>query len=388
MSKHKKKPQSSIRRCVLCGKTLSVEYGHCVVGATGRVVCEECLLLSARIVDSQRLSPKAASETPPVILSPQEIIGRLDDAIIGQSRAKQAVAVALWKQQLRASGDQSVPRSNLLLYGPTGCGKTALVREAANIVGLPFISFDSTTLTETGYRGRDAQDIVRDLESRFKSHPNLPWSVVFLDEFDKLAAVGNDTRMAYNQGTQHTLLKLVEGMEITCDNQLLSTEGFLFVFGGAFTSLTAPQEDPKPKRPVGFLVDPHGEDSSEESLRDIHKIGVSAFIDFGMEPELMGRVGQCVPLESLSGPQLKRILLDSRLSVYRKYQYFFRSQGVDLELSQSRMDDLIAQTVERGTGARGLNALVEELVEPLLLRLAEGQLQGRVILGSEERHVV
>lgn len=344
--------------------------------------------LSARIVDSQQLSDKSSSEAPFAVLTPQEIICRLDDAIIGQDRAKQAVAVALWKQQLRANGNQSVPRSNLLLYGPTGCGKTALVREAANIVGLPFISFDSTSLTETGYRGRDAQDIIKDLESRFRNHPNLPWSVVFLDEFDKLAAVGNDTRMAYNQGTQHTLLKLVEGMEIACDNQILSTEGFLFVFGGAFTSLTAPQEAPKPKRPVGFLVDPHREDPSKESLRDIHKIGVSAFIDFGMEPELMGRVGQCVPLESLSGPQLKRILLDSRLSVYRKYQYFFRSQGVDLELSQSRMDDLIAQTVERGTGARGLNALVEELVEPLLLRLAEEQLQGRVNLGGQGHYVV
>lgn len=380
----KKGKKGPIRRCVLCGNVLSADSGQYVVGSTGRVVCHECLALSARVADSQRFSAKQKPKQPTTVLTPREITRRLDGAIIGQHRAKQAVAVALWKQQLRAEGDQTVPRSNLLLYGPTGCGKTALVREAAAIVGLPFVSFDATSLSETGYRGRDALDIVRDLAGRHGGNARLPWGVVFLDEFDKLAAVGGETRTAYNRGTQHTLLKLVEGMEVDCDGTAMSTEGLLFVFGGAFSGLTAPKkEPPKAKRPVGFLAE-----QLKQTEEEAAESGVADFVAYGMEPELMGRVGQCVPLEPLTAVQLKCILLDSRLSVYRRYQWFFRNRGVELELPRDCMDALVARTLERGTGARGLNALVEELVEPLLPELAEGRLRGRVRLDGEVlRHV-
>lgn len=379
MGKKRKKSQSPIRRCVLCGKVVSVDSGQYVVGSTGRVVCQACLDLSAKVADSQRFSAKQETKQPTTVLTPREIIRRLDGAIIGQRRAKQAVAVALWKQQLRAGGDQTVPRSNLLLYGPTGCGKTALVREAAAIVGLPFVSFDATSLSETGYRGRDALDIVRDLVSRHERNTRLPWGVVFLDEFDKLAAMGSENRTAYNRGTQHTLLKLVEGMEVDCDGTTMSTEGLLFVFGGAFSGLTAPRkESAKTKRPVGFLAEQSAQAGEERA-----EIGVADFVAYGMEPELIGRVGQCIPLESLTAAQLKCILLDSRLSVYRRYQWFFRNRGVELELPRPCMDALVARTLERGTGARGLNALVEELVEPLLPELAEGRLRGRVRLDGE-----
>lgn len=379
MGKRRKNLQSPIRRCVLCGKVISVDAGQCVVGSTGRVVCHECLALSARIADSQRFSAGQTVKQPASFLTPREIIRRLDGAIIGQDRAKRAVAVALWKQQLRAEGDQTVPRSNLLLYGPTGCGKTALVREAAGIVGLPFVSFDATSLSETGYRGRDALDIVRDLAGRHEGNARLPWGVVFLDEFDKLAAMGSENRTAYNRGTQHTLLKLVEGMAVDCGGTTMSTEGLLFVFGGAFSSLTAPKkEPPNAKRPVGFLAE-----QPEPAKEEPAEIGVTDFVAYGMEPELMGRVGQCVPLEPLTAVQLKCILLDSRLSVYRRYQWFFRNRGVELELPRECMDALVSRTLERGTGARGLNALVEELVEPLLPELAEGRLRGRVKLGEE-----
>ena len=225
---------------MFCGRKLFIFEQSYVVGATGRIVCSECLKPAGKLLEGHKIE-KATPSANEDIMPPQEIIHELDKTIIGQDRAKRAVAIAFWKQQLRASGDDSVPRSNLLRYGPTGCGKTALARDAAKIIGLPFISVDATSLTKTGYRGKDAQDIIKDLVARFGEHQKLANSVVFLDEIDKLAARGNDARMAYNQGTQHTLLKLVEGLEIDCNGTTISTEGLLFVFAGAFSGLTAPK---------------------------------------------------------------------------------------------------------------------------------------------------
>ena len=163
MSKRKKKFSSEKRRCVLCNRVLFQFEDNYVTGATGRIVCSDCLDTSKKLfapnqqpTSCENSAPKSAAK----VLTPQEIIYQLDKAIIGQNRAKRAIAVAIWKQLLRAVGDTTVPRTNLLLYGPTGCGKTALVREAAKIADLPFVNFDATTLSETGYRGRDAQDAV------------------------------------------------------------------------------------------------------------------------------------------------------------------------------------------------------------------------------------
>ena len=151
----KKRQQSKQQRCMLCGKQLHPTDPGCVIGATGRLVCRSCLWVSRQVLEAQE--EEYLPPPPSGVLTPMEIMAELDKSIIGQSAAKQAVAIALWKQQLRANGDTTVPRSNLLLYGPTGCGKTALVQEAARLVGLPFISYDATTLSETGYKGNDAR---------------------------------------------------------------------------------------------------------------------------------------------------------------------------------------------------------------------------------------
>jgi len=171
------------------------------------------------------------------ILIPQEIIRELDKRIIGQDAAKRAVSVAFWKQHLRANGDETVPRSTLLLHGPTGCGKTATAREAARIVGLPFITFDATSLSETGYKGRDAADMVHDLASAHKDNEKMPYGIIFLDEVDKLAAQGGEARSSYSRGTQHSLLRLIEGADVKTDRGYVDTEKLLFIFGGAFSGM-------------------------------------------------------------------------------------------------------------------------------------------------------
>ena len=366
--KYQKNPASRKRTCVLCGRSIILEDDtSCIIGSTGRAVCYPCLRTSRTLLDafdeaSKQVDKEENKDTG--ILTPQEIICRLDKAIIGQEDAKKAVAIAFWKQQLRARGEANVPSGNLLLYGPTGCGKTALVREASKIVGLPFLTFDTTTLSEAGYRGRDAQEIIQDLNSCFQDHPHLKNSVVFLDEVDKLAAVGSEQRMAYSRGTQHSLLKLIEGTEVDG----LSTEGILFVFGGAFSRLTSNQEQ-RTGLPhhIGF-----GDRADSPADKRKREIGVSDFVCCGMEAELMGRIGQCVPLRPLTREEMRQILLDSELSVFKQYQRFFQARGIQLQISDKRVDELIDCAQKRGTGARGLNTLLEEAMQPLLFRLAGG----------------
>lgn len=373
MSKRKKKFSSEKRRCVLCNRVLFQFEDNYVTGATGRIVCSDCLDTSKKLfapnqqpTSCENSAPKSAAK----VLTPQEIIYQLDKAIIGQNRAKRAIAVAIWKQLLRAVGDTTVPRTNLLLYGPTGCGKTALVREAAKIADLPFVNFDATTLSETDYRGRDAQDMVKDLMDRFHDHPKLSNGIILLDEVDKLAARGGDIRTEYNRGTQHALLKLVEGVTITQETTTLSTDTLLFIFSGAFTGLKQEKRCFRPVQPIGFMRSPMNS-ASETSTSDI---STDAFVSFGMEPELLGRVGQYIPLSPLTAKELQHILLESNLSLYLQYQRFFKAKGYSLEFSSQYIDKLVDAALKCGTGARGLNNLVEAAVEPLLFKLAAGTL--------------
>lgn len=217
----KKKQSPPVLHCALCKGFINILDNDYVVGSTGRMVCRGCLEMSFHILEASK-EPEKENVSAPSITT-QYIVQEVDKAIIGQEQAKSAVALAVWKQMLRANGDNFVPRTNLLLYGPSGCGKTAIIREAARIAGLPLLAVDATGITETGYRGKNAADIVTDLLTGFKGHPHVRHAIIFIDEVDKLSAHGADWRQAYCQGTQHALLKLVERMGGYCrwhDHQL------------------------------------------------------------------------------------------------------------------------------------------------------------------------
>ena len=366
----KKKQSPPVPRCALCKGFINILDNDYVVGSTGRMVCRGCLEMSFHILEASKETEKENASAPSI--TPQYIVQEVNKAIIGQEQAKSAVALAVWKQMLRANGDNAVPRTNLLLYGPSGCGKTAIIREAARIAGLPFLAVDATGITETGYRGKNAADIVTDLLTGFKGHPHVRHAIIFIDEVDKLSAHGADWRQAYCQGTQHALLKLVEGMEVTVDGMTINTSDLLFLFGGAFGRM---REERKCAAPIGFV-------RSEPSCPSVTQHTAEDFCAYGMERELMGRIGRFVPVEQLTTEQMKRILTESSLSAFVKYKKFFRAHKVRLKLPDELVEQLACESVAQGTGARGLDGAVEALVQPLLYALAEGKLSGSVTLGG------
>lgn len=366
----KKKQSPPVPRCALCKGFINILDNDYVVGSTGRMVCRGCLEMSFHILEASKGTEKENVSAPSI--TPQYIVQEVNKAIIGQEQAKSAVALAVWKQMLRANGDNFVPRTNLLLYGPSGCGKTAIIREAARIAGLPFLAVDATGITETGYRGKNTADIVTDLLTGFKGHPHVRHAIIFIDEVDKLSAHGADWRQAYCQGTQHALLKLVEGMEVTVDGMTINTTDLLFLFGGAFGRM---REERKCAAPIGFV-------RSEPSCPSVTQHTAEDFCAYGMERELMGRIGRFVPVEQLTTEQMKRILTESSLSAFVKYKKFFRAHKVRLKLPDELVEQLACESVAQGTGARGLDGAVEALVQPLLYALAEGKLSGSVTLGG------
>ena len=366
----KKKQSPPVPRCALCKGFINILDNDYVVGSTGRMVCRGCLEMSFHILEASKGTEKENVSAPSI--TPQYIVQEVNKAIIGQEQAKSAVALAVWKQMLRANGDNFVPRTNLLLYGPSGCGKTAIIREAARIAGLPFLAVDATGITETGYRGKNAADIVTDLLTGFKGHPHVRHAIIFIDEVDKLSAHGADWRQAYCQGTQHALLKLVEGMEVTVDGMTINSTDLLFLFGGAFGRM---QEARKCAAPIGFV-------RSEPFCPSVTQHTAEDFCAYGMERELMGRIGRFVPVEQLTTEQMKRILTESSLSAFVKYKKFFRAHKVRLKLPDELVEQLACESVAQGTGARGLDGAVEALVQPLLYALAEGKLSGSVTLGG------
>lgn len=366
----KKKQSPPVPRCALCKGFINILDNDYVVGSTGRMVCRGCLEMSFHILEASKETEKENVSAPSI--TPQYIVQEVNKAIIGQEQAKSAVALAVWKQMLRANGDNAVPRTNLLLYGPSGCGKTAIIREAARIAGLPFLAVDATGITETGYRGKNAADIVTDLLTGFKGHPHVRHAIIFIDEVDKLSAHGADWRQAYCQGTQHALLKLVEGMEVTVDGMTINTTDLLFLFGGAFGRM---REERKCAAPIGFV-------RSEPFCPSVTQHTAEDFCAYGMERELMGRIGRFVPVEQLTTEQMKRILTESSLSAFVKYKKFFRAHKVRLKLPDELVEQLACESVAQGTGARGLDGAVEALVQPLLYALAEGTLSGSVTLGG------
>ncbi len=372
--------------CSFCGaeKSPSVPL---IAGNDGRI-CEACVTLAHKVVSSWGQRRKS-QQLAPQLRTPAAYKQHLDESVIGQEAAKETLAVAVYNHYLRLLNCDREPvcqlgeaveleKSNILMAGPSGTGKTLLVRTLARILGVPFASADATTLTQAGYVGDDVDSIIaRLLEAAGGDVQQAQWGIVYIDEVDKLArrsGGGTAVRDISGEGVQQALLKMVEGSEVRIsksgrrsehgEEQVVDTRNILFIAGGAFPGLeelVRSRIQPK-SGGIGF----HAEPPCQQSV-SINELLAALLPDdlheFGLIPEFIGRFPIITFLQELDHATLLRILTEPRNALVRQYKQLFAYQGVTLEVSAAALSFVADQALARKTGARGLRAVLEAALQ-------------------------
>lgn len=382
------------QKCSFCRQVQSTDI-PLIAGMDGHI-CESCVRLAAQVVDSWGRK-RAVSEPLKALPVPHEIKRQLDEYVIGQDAAKLTLSVAVYNhyKRLRAETDAiggdmapdrvDLEKSNILLLGPSGTGKTLLASTLAKIVGVPFAIADATTLTQAGYVGEDVDSIISRLLDAADGHrERAEWGIVYIDEIDKLARAGESahaTRDVSGEGVQQALLKLVEGTLVKAgernrkggaqDSGGLDTRNILFIAGGAFAGLeTILHKRLRPKNTgIGFHSVPDS-DSAEADAADLFaSTRPEDLRHFGLIPEFIGRFPVITALNELDEQTLVRILTEPKNALIKQYQQLFAFEQVELAFEDEALTAIARDAVERGTGARGLRSVLEGLLKQVMYDL-------------------